>query len=232
MFVHVLSILPVILMSHVSRIIEPTAKSGSFHGQSTHHLKKSREWVIHYLNGMSSFSLKWGHNFKLNIYSRHYWQKKANILSGVLSSELSLKRMVTHADVYSIIIKRIFQTSIVTSLMKSIAKSARRSLHVIVLLPPAYTCPLAVPKPVLVSPCFHIEGHTAATPGQNTTCTWKMINKSQMWKMRNVISPSLDPQSPLESRWSVISHLWSSFRIPLGRKRSHRREQPTSWAVP
>ena len=81
MSVHVLSVLPdVISMSHVSRIIEPTAKSGSFHGQSTYHLKISREWVIHNLNGMSSFSLKWTHYFKLNIYSRHDWQKKANIL--------------------------------------------------------------------------------------------------------------------------------------------------------
>ena len=44
MSVHVLSVLPdVISMSHVSRIIEPTAKSGSFHGQSTYHLKISRE---------------------------------------------------------------------------------------------------------------------------------------------------------------------------------------------
>ena len=59
---------------------------------------------------------------------------------------------------------------------------------------------LHLPNPVLVLPCFHIEKHTAATPGQNTTCTWKMINKSQMWNIRNVISPSLDPQSPLESR--------------------------------
>ena len=177
MSVHVLSVPPdVISMSHVSRIIEPTAKSGSFHGQSTHHLKISREWVIHNLNGMSSFSLEWAHNFKLNIYSRHEWQNKARCAfiktfteNYFLGNGWSLN---TNGNFLS---SKEYSNFFID---QSDDEHSEISLSKPACYCPSATC-LHLPKPVLVSPCFHIEGHTAATPGQNTTCTWK-INKSQM----------------------------------------------------
>ena len=129
---------------------------------------------------------------------------------------VSNRIFVPHAD--DLLFETILERFIAINLIKSFMKSVLPPLPVVVLA--ASTCH-HLPKLVPVLACFHMEGHTA---GQNTECAKKMA-KAQVKKMIYLISPSVDLQSPLESLWSVTSHLWSSFRIP------RKKAIPSSRAV-